>query len=303
MKYDLIYYSIGDWGANITHVNAAKFVANSMANYYYYLNPPPNFVISLGDNFYDNGVSGITDELWDRAWFSVFIKPFPSMHNIQWFSILGNHDYGRGVKNAESQIEMTDYSKNWVMPGKDYYSYDESTSSYHIFIDTVKIYPELYDATKSLYAYQDITNSLVALENMLINAKTLKCKWIFVYGHYHLFSNGYYGNYNTMIERIFPLLKKYGVAVYFSGHEHNFQLFNYDGIYFCVNGAGAYKTQKLNPHNLNIEVKTIYGNNNNGFLIHKLNDKYLNLQFVNTDNIAEFDYHIPHPGLEPGSPR
>jgi len=52
MIYDLIYYSIGDWGANVSQVNAAKHVANSMANYYYYLNPDrmsTNIVGMVGD--------------------------------------------------------------------------------------------------------------------------------------------------------------------------------------------------------------------------------------------------------------
>ena len=136
---------------------------------------------------------------------------------------------------------------------------------------------------------------------MLIHAKQLKCKWIFVYGHYHLFSNGYYGNYNTMIQRLLPLLRKYKVAVYFSGHEHNFQLLKYDGIYFCVNGAGAYQAE-INIYNQNIELQMIYGNKNNWFLIHKLNDKYLNLQFVNINNIAEFEYQIHIRDSNPGLP-
>ena len=140
------------------------------------------------------------------------------------------------------------------------------------------------------------------LEHMLIQANKLNCKWIFVYGHYQLFSNGYYGNYSKMIERVLPLLIKYKVTVYFSGHDHNFQLLKYHDIYFCVNGVGAYKAM-LNQYNTNLEVNMLYGNTNNGFLIHKLNEKYLNLQFVNINNIAEFDYLIPHPGLEPGSPR
>ena len=101
------------------------------------MNPVPRFVVSLGDNFYESGVKGISDELWETAWFSVFIRPFPSMHNIRWFSVLGNHDYYGGIEGANSQVEMTKQSKHWVMPSKDYYSYDKETSSYHIFIDTV----------------------------------------------------------------------------------------------------------------------------------------------------------------------
>lgn len=292
MEYKLTYYSVGDWGSNSIDT-FSPFVAKSMANYSMFKTPKPNITISLGDNFYQNGVTGISDELWDSAWFSVFIKPFHHMHDMRWFSILGNHDYYGGMQSVNAQIEMTKLFKNWVMPDNNYYSYDKSSSSFHLFIDTIQIYPELYDETKLMYDKHHVLDTIENIEKMLVRAKQLKSKWIFVYGHYHLFSNGYYGNYQVMIERIYLLLKKYHVNAYFSGHEHNFQLFKYDGIYFCVNGAGAYKAS-LYRYNSNVEVKLIYGSTNNGFMIHRVSDEYFNLQYVNIDNIVEFDIHIPH---------
>ena len=54
MEYLLIYYSIGDWGANNSIENAAQSVAVTINNYSIYINPI--FIVSLGDNFYENGV-------------------------------------------------------------------------------------------------------------------------------------------------------------------------------------------------------------------------------------------------------
>ena len=300
MEYLLIYYSIGDWGANNLIENAAQSVAVTINNYSIYINPI--FIVSLGDNFYENGVTGVTDKKWKDVWYDRFIKPYPQLHYTSWFSILGNHDYLGGINSVNAEIEMSKYSKNWIMPENNYYYYDEKSNTSHVFIDTIKIYPELYDYTKNIYSLEDIKKNILKIENLLIESIKKNPKWLFVYGHYQLFSNSYYGNYNVMIERIFHLLKKYKVNVYFSGHEHTFQLLKYDGIYFCINGAGAYKS-KLYQHNSNIEVRTFYSTNNNGFLIHKISNKHLNLQFINNYNIAEFDYNIPHPGLEPGSPR
>lgn len=292
MEIKLIYYSIGDWGATPTSNNQVKYVANVMSNYSHF--HIPSFVVSLGDNFYDDGVKDIFDHKWDSMWYSMFIKPYPELKYIQWFSILGNHDYYGGVKSVSSQIEMTNYSNNWVMPDHEYYTYDKPSNSYHIFLDTIKIYPELYDNTKSLYNHNRgvIHESLLFLEKCLQDARSRKVKWLFVYGHYHIFSNGHYGNYKSMIQRMFRLLKQYNVDVYFSGHEHNFQFMKYDGIYFCVNGGGAYKSE-LTQHNSNLEVRTIYSSTNNGFLIHKIGDKFTHLQYVNCCNIVEFDYYIP----------
>lgn len=292
METKLIYYSIGDWGAPPSSNIQVKYVANVMSNYSHF--HIPSFIVSLGDNFYDDGVKDILDHKWDIVWYSMFIKPYPQLKYTRWFSILGNHDYDGGMKSVSSQIEMTNHCNNWVMPDHEYYTYDKPSNSYHIFLDTIKIYPELYDNTKSLYNHNRgvIHESLLFLEKRLQDARSRKVKWLFVYGHYHIFSNGYYGNYKSMIQRLFRLLKEYKVDIYFSGHEHNFQFMKYDGIYFCVNGGGAYKSE-LTQHNSNLEVRTIYSSTNNGFLIHKIGDKFTHLQYVNCSNIVEFDYYIP----------
>ena len=125
------------------------------------------------------------------------------------------HDYYGGPKSIESQIEMTKYCKNWTMPGKNYYSYDKETSSYHILLIRSKYAQNYMKQPDRLHASRYCQESLMQLEQMLIDANQLKCRWIFVFGHYHIFSNGYYGNYDMMIERVLPLLKK-NVSVYFS---------------------------------------------------------------------------------------
>ena len=292
METKLTYYSIGDWGASSTSISQVKYVANVMSNYSHF--HIPQFIVSLGDNFYENGVNDIYDTKWDSAWYSMFIKPYPQLKYIKWFSILGNHDYDGGMNSVLAEIEMTNHCNNWVMPNYEYYTYDKLSSSYHIFLDTIKIYPELYDNTKQLYKNNNsiIKESLLFLENRLIDATKRNSKWIFVYGHYHILSNGHYGNYKYMIERLFRLLKQYKVDIYFSGHEHNFQFMEYDGIYFCVNGGGAYKAQ-LTQYNEDCEVRTLYNSMNNGFLIHKVSNDYTHLQYVNVSNIVEFDYYIP----------
>ena len=38
---------------------------------------------------------------------------------------------------------------------------------------------------------------------------------------------------------LLPLFKKYGVCAVFSGHDHNYQRFEYEGIYFIVTGGGG----------------------------------------------------------------
>jgi ABC-type cobalamin transport system ATPase subunit len=44
---------------------------------------------------------------------------------------------------------------------------------------------------------------------------------------------------DSMIDQLVPLFRRAGVAVVFSGHEHNFQLSRWDGITYLVSGAGG----------------------------------------------------------------
>lgn len=50
--------------------------------------PPPSFIVTLGDNFYSNGVSSSTDSLWNKLWKNVYLG-YENL-NIPWFPVLGN---------------------------------------------------------------------------------------------------------------------------------------------------------------------------------------------------------------------
>ena len=288
MKSAFIYFSIGDWGAKLHDQYFMKKVAYAISNYYKFNNP--QFIIALGDNFYDKGVKNVDDPVWDDVWYNNFIKPYPQLKDFKWYSILGNHDYYGGMDSVNAQIDKTNSCKNWHMPNNQYSYYEPHYNSYHIFIDTCKIYPELYVDTNKLFKEKDIFDSLQYLENHLIRANKLKCNWICVYGHYHIYSNGYYTNYDKMITRLVPLFKKYNVNIYFSGHEHNFQVLKEGNIHYIINGAGAYSSSvHLNNENRNVEL--IHYSTSNGFCIHSIN-KYYNLKFINTNNECEHNIFI-----------
>ena len=88
----LNYYSIGDWGSY--YPKNYEMIKNtfSINNIYHKTNPKPKFIIALGDNFYDSGVTGLNDDKWNTTWYNNFILPYPELHNFKWCAILGNHD-------------------------------------------------------------------------------------------------------------------------------------------------------------------------------------------------------------------
>jgi hypothetical protein len=50
------------------------------------------FVIALGDNFYNDGTESTEDELWETAFHDVYAAP---SLNVPWYGVLGNHGESR----------------------------------------------------------------------------------------------------------------------------------------------------------------------------------------------------------------
>jgi tartrate-resistant acid phosphatase type 5 len=57
------------------------------------------FVIALGDNFYNDGTESTEDELWETAFHDVYAAP---SLDVPWYGVLGNH--GKDVDISMSYI-------------------------------------------------------------------------------------------------------------------------------------------------------------------------------------------------------
>ena len=51
-----------------------------------------------------------------------------------------------------------------------------------------------------------------------------RAHFLIVAGHHPIYSAGTHGNTRCLNEKIKPLLEKYNVTAYFSGHDHNIQV-------------------------------------------------------------------------------
>lgn len=285
-----LFYTIGDWGAfQQESINIMKKLSFQMSNYTKI--KKPKFIITLGDNFYDRGVKHVNDPMWNTSWRDIFINPHENMQNIEWRATLGNHDYYGGYDSIEAQLERTCFDKNWHMPNENYYYRDVETNSYFIHIDTCKIYPELYHETDIMISKRQIKETLDYLEFVLQRAKYNNANWIFVFGHYHIFSNGYYKNYEIMEKRLLPLLLKYNVDVYFCGHEHNFQVLEYENLKLVINGASSYCSD-VEFYNNNLNVNTKYISIKNGFTFHNLTKHAFTINFMNVNGKIDYSYQM-----------
>ena len=77
------------------------------------------FTISVGDNFYEEGVRSTEDPKWAALFEQIYTAP---ALQSRWDVILGNHDY-RG--DVQPQIDYSGNSPRWRMPAR-YYSRRET---------------------------------------------------------------------------------------------------------------------------------------------------------------------------------
>lgn len=105
------FFAVGDFGEPNQKV---KIVAKSMDRVARIASP--KFILSLGDNIYDDGCDSVNDIQFNTKWVDIFIRPYPSLH-VPWKICLGNHDY---YGSPASQIAYTTHPANpkglWQCP-------------------------------------------------------------------------------------------------------------------------------------------------------------------------------------------
>ncbi|HMB93223.1 MAG TPA: tartrate-resistant acid phosphatase type 5 family protein [Rhodothermales bacterium] len=192
------------------------------------------FVISTGDNFYEDGVASVADGKWQSSFENVYTAP---SLQTPWYAVLGNHDH-RG--NIQAQIDYTDQSDRWTMPAR-YYAFtqpiDDSTTALFAFLDT------------EVFVFDDpaeVTQQQRWLDSTLANTEA---QWKIVVGHHNLYAvRAGHGNSSRMQRAIEPLMEKHSVTAYLCGHVHSLQHLQPEGssIDYLVSGAGslAYKLEE-----------------------------------------------------------
>ena len=171
-----------------------------------------DIILLLGDNFYPNGIVNEDDEKF---------RKFIDLENkIPVYAVLGNHDY---LGNIKLQKEFN--KGNWNMPNN---YYKVSTDEYDIFIiDTSILIPDYsnlnYTIVRSKLDNEPLIESKKQI-NWLEEELELSKKKKIICGHYPIISFGMYGVNKKLFEILFPILEKYNVEFYASGHDHNLQI-------------------------------------------------------------------------------
>lgn len=191
---------------------------------------PFHFGITVGDNFYQRGVSSVRDSKWKRRW-----EDYYGMLGIPFYPTLGNHDY---YGDVQAQLDYVSPSKTWVFPARQYVLRSE-------LVDLMAI--DTMDPRVEQYRW---------LEDRL-NKST--ARWKIVYGHHPIFSAGDHGDSEVLKQVLLPLLRG-RVALYVAGHDHDLQHFKpVDGMHQVISGGGGAKLRELTPDPRTVFARTMYG--------------------------------------------
>ena len=225
---------VGDWGRNgDAHQREVGAQMGQAAE-----NLKSRCVLSVGDNFYEDGVQSTTDPLWRSSFEAIYSAP---SLQIPWYVALGNHDY-RGVPQA--QIDYATTSPRWRMPSRYYKVSGSQIGAPHLDLFVIDTSPLVHKYRKDVHSAiaanvstQDVSAQLRWLDQQL-SAST--APWRLVIGHHTIYSGGSgHGDTPETTELIEPLLRKHGVQAYINGHDHDLQHIRRDGVDYLCCGAGS----------------------------------------------------------------
>jgi len=247
----LAFGDFGDGG------KGQREVASAMLQYH--RQRPFDFAITLGDNFYNNGMRGVDDPRW-KTWWDQLYDPL----GIQFYATLGNHDYGF-PQSPEAEILYSKKSPSWRMPAT---RYTYTAGSVQFFAtDSQKMTPD----------------QLEWLQKELVSSTA---RWKVVYGHHTIYSHGYHGNTPELIRDLLPLIKD-RVDIYLSGHDHDMQHLRPEGnLHFFVSGSGG-KLRRIRPG-----PRSLFAMSARGFAVLEANAESVKMTFVSTTLQPLYEYTL-----------
>lgn len=263
---------------------------------------------------YDTGVSSVDDPQFETK----FEKTFDaSSLRVPWYLVGGNHDYYGSIG---AQIEYSEKSERWNFPDFYYTQYieEDGVSLTVVAIDTWRLnggdtyvsynpvtkrgflrdherlkrdrmngvvtegtYSSItknFPAEKSEESVQD-SEQLAHIERWLNNSNST---WTIVVGHFPVYSAtvNEHGDTASLVEHLEPLLSKYKVHAYFSGHDHVLQHIQKKGVSYFGSGAGARQHVGMNT---SYDSLVAYSQGKYGFMTHKLTAESFTTTFVVND--------------------
>ena len=220
-RVDLL--AVGDWEYRDGN---KPTTARAMAEYAAAQGTPIRAAILLGDNFRLHLKKGKEPQLE-----TIFEATYDTKRlNFPFYALLGNHDGESDNRRIEMAYAKEHPGSRWKMPAR-WYRVDLLAEAPLVTILAL-------DSSKS-----DMASKQWQAQKQWLEAELAKPRapWTVCAAHRPLFSNGMHGDSSRMQSEWGPILKKYRVDFYLSGHEHSLEHLEIDGwlTAFVVLGGGG----------------------------------------------------------------
>lgn len=294
MKAALSFLVLGDWGRNGEYNQST--VAESMGRVAAAIDS--SFVISTGDNFYEDGLDGIEDPQFESSFSKIYTAE--SLYT-RWYSVLGNHDYR---KNAWAQLDpmLKERDARWHCERS--FKVQHSACPKHLFVPceaTMDIFfvdttPMVKSMWEDKYNFTGLSDYPMNLHFQLLSLRTglqsSSAKWKLVVGHHPVRSTGDHGDTAELVKYLLPILEENGVDIYINGHDHDLELIKRDDspVLFMTSGGGskAYREKRnLSPGN-----GSMFFHVGQGFASVSLDSRILNINLFDVFGSKIFSYSL-----------
>jgi len=204
---------MGEGGIEQTHV------AQAMGSVCY--REGCDFVLGLGDNIYPHSVQSVNDPAFQEK----FEQPYSLFKGIDFWMILGNHDWKKLLTGAQAEIDYTLHSERWRPPNS------------HYEIPFLPSWLHLYGVDTSLI-------EAVVGVHQLQSAQAALCHqpgWRLLFGHYPTRSTRADGHSGSWFVRgaLETLIRNCNIHMYFAGHDHHQAHLDLGWYQEIIEGAGG----------------------------------------------------------------
>ena len=257
---DLRLAFVGDWG-----VASDSGLGKTIASLKNIPGKELDFLVLGGDNFYETGVTSVTDPQFTHTYKKYFDLISPS---IPRYVVLGNHDH---LGDALAQVLYGQHDSTWNL---DYYFYSkmfrsDSVSICGLFLDTDRI---------------DQAGQLAFIPATLGSRECQEADYIIVFGHHPLYSRGGHGDSPSLQSSLGIVFKTYHVDAYIAGHDHIFDFLVNEDIMHIVSGAGGKKSSSSWFSSTTKAQNQLFQSSDHfGYVMLSVNPKSMQIDFVNSE--------------------
>ncbi len=232
---------------------------------------PIDFVLTVGDNFYPEGVSSVDDPQWQEKFERMYRDP---SLQVPFYATLGNHDR---LGNVQAQVAYTERSVRWRMPDRHYrfrQRLDDGTIVEFWALDSQSI----------ARGRHDLAEQTGWLDRTMARSDA---RWRIVFGHHPLYGHTEdRGRNELMIEHVGPILERHGADLYLSGHEHAMEMIKpVRGVYHAISGGGS---GPENAYSVKWTDESEFVATGGGFLICRISRDQLVIEFVDIDGDTDY---------------